>query len=84
MSGGQVSSKYLQSFEKDMNSLRRVSEGLLVSISILKSRYLDNHHKQKLFSIVQEQDIGNNGNIFLKLFFIYSGLDQESICMRQL
>ena len=57
MSGGQVSSKYLQSFEKDMNSLRRVSEGLLVSISILKSRYLDNHHKQKLFSIVQEQDI---------------------------
>ena len=64
MSGGQVSSKYLQSFEKDMNSLRRVSEGLLVRILILISRYLDNHHKQKLISIVQEQDVGKYGNIF--------------------
>ena len=32
MNGGQVSSNYLQAFEKDMNSLRRVSESLFVSI----------------------------------------------------
>ena len=32
MNGGQVSSNYLQAFEKDMNSLRRVSESLFVSV----------------------------------------------------
>ena len=75
MSGGQVSSKYLQSFEKDMNSLRRVSEGLLVSISILISRICYSGACEMFQKLVITLKLCENQKLFFLHFAISKGIN---------